>query len=110
MTKRQTRGQQALDAAAPRRSRGVVERACEADIRELGLLGTIPPGTAAIQAAYRAAGREVDRAKAEGDRWGEIGASRELRALRDQLGVNRPQETTGERAELLAAMSAEVHD
>lgn len=110
MAKRQTRGQQALDATAPRRSRGVVERACEDDLRELRIAGTLPPGTAAIQAAYRTAGREIDRAKAEGDRWGEIGASRELRALREQLGVNRPQETSGERADLLTAMSAEIHD
>lgn len=101
-------GQLSLDGGS--RTRGVVERACEADLRELRLAGTLPPGTAAIQAAYRSAGREVDRAKAEGDRWGEIGASRELRALREQLGLVRPQETTGERAELLTAMSAEVHD
>ena len=70
----------------------------------------MPVGTAAIQAAYRAAGREIDRARIEKDRWGEIGASRELRALRDQLGIVRPATSGDERVELLAAMSAEIWD
>lgn len=97
-----------LDAGS--RTVGTVERACATDLAELRKAGTLPPGTAAIQAAYRVAGREVDRAKREGDRWGELGASRELRALREQLGIDRPQTTGDERAAFLERMSATIHD
>lgn len=67
--------------------------------------GLLPGATVAIQVAYRNMGREVDRARREGDRWGIVAASRELRALRDQLGIVRPTATRDELREALAEFS-----
>lgn len=56
----------------------------------MGRAGLLPSSTTGIQKAYRAIGRELDRCIRERDRWGGLAASRELRSLRDQLGIQRP--------------------
>jgi hypothetical protein len=88
------------------RSRGTVERACAADLTEMGRAGLLPSSTAGVQKAYRAAGRELDRCIRERDRWGGIAVSRELRALRDQLGIQRPTSTRDDVREALEQLSA----
>ena len=88
------------------RSRGTVERACAADLTEMGRAGLLPASTAGVQKAYRAAGRELDRCIRERDRWGGIAVSRELRALRDQLGIQRPTATRDDVRDALAELSA----
>jgi hypothetical protein len=72
----------------------------------MGRAGLLPSSTAGVQKAYRAAGRELDRCIRERDRWGGIAVSRELRALRDQLGIQRPTSTRDDVREALAALSA----
>lgn len=97
-------GQLPLDTGD--RSRGTVERACAADLAEMGRAGLLPGSTAGVQKAYRAVGRELDRCIRERDRWGGIAVSRELRALRDQLGIERPTSTRDDVREALAKLSA----
>jgi hypothetical protein len=82
-------GQLPLGAAAPRR-KGSAERDAELDLRSLRAAATIPPGMKAIETAYRLIAREVDRAELEQDRYGKLNAARELRALRERLGVIQP--------------------
>lgn len=86
-------GQLPLDDAAPK-SKGTVERAAERDLRVLRGAGTIPDGMGALEAAYRLTARELDRAEREQDRWGKLNASRELRAVRERLGVIEPETGT----------------
>jgi hypothetical protein len=90
---KRTPGQLPLDDAAPK-VKGVVERASERDLRDLRSAGTIPQGMAALEAAYRLTAREVDRAEREADRWGKLNATRELRAVRERLGVIEPDNGT----------------
>jgi hypothetical protein len=71
----------------------------------MGRAGLLPSSTAGIQKAYRAAGRELDRCIRERDRWGGIAVSRELRSLRDQLGIQRPTATRDDVREALAELS-----
>lgn len=72
----------------------------------MALDGLLPAATGAIQTAYRNMGREVDRAKREGDRWGIVAASRELRAIREQLGIVYPTATSDAVGDALAQLSA----
>jgi hypothetical protein len=97
-------GQLTLDTTD--RARGTIERACAADLTAMRRAGLLPESTGAIQAAYRAVGRELDRCRREGDRWGGLAASRELRALRDQLGIVRPTSTRDDVRDALAELSA----
>jgi hypothetical protein len=99
-----TPGQLPLDTGD--RARGTVERACAADLLEMARAGLLPSSTAGVQKAYRAIGRELDRCIRERDRWGGLAASRELRALRDQLGIQRPTATRDDVREALAELSA----
>lgn len=87
-----------------------MERAAELDLRELRKLETIPAGMGALEAAYRLTAREVDRAEREADRWGKLNAARELRALRERLGVVVPESTGGEADEFWGSMSTPVRD
>lgn len=97
-------GQLSLDGRS--RSQGVIERACGTDLAYMSREGLLPAATSALQSAYRTIGREIDRAKREGDRWGLVAASRELRSLREQLGIVRPTATRDELREALAELSA----
>lgn len=99
--------QPSLFPRGPQR-KGVVERFAEQDLRELRRLETIAPGMKAIEAAYRLVAREVDRAESEGPDggWRKLNATRELRAVRERLGVLPPESSGDERDELLAALSA----
>jgi uncharacterized membrane protein YcjF (UPF0283 family) len=62
-----------------------VERAASADLRALRAEQLIPPGCAALEAAYRLMAREVDRAEREHDRYGKINTVRELVRVRQVL-------------------------
>lgn len=73
---------------------GTVERAAQSDLRTLRAAGSIPEGMGALEAAYRLTARELDRAEREQDRWGKLNASRELRAVRERLGVVVPETGT----------------
>lgn len=109
-SKRPTAGQLTLEAGAGRRRKGGVERAAEADLRELRKAESIPPGMGALEAAYRLVAREVDRTEAEGDRWGKLNAARELRATRERLGIVAPDMTGSEADEFWGRMSTPVRD
>lgn len=102
-------GQLPLDDAAPR-TKGTVERAAEADLRELRRESTIPTGMTAVAAAFRLTAREIDRAEREQDRWGKLNAARELRALRERLGVVAPAAGGGEADAFWESMSTPVRD
>jgi hypothetical protein len=109
MAKRgETTGQQSLTAKG--KYRGSHERAASADLVELRQLGSLPPGTASIQAGYRSLGRAMDQAEAEGNS-GRLGwlATQQLR-LRQELGISRPQASGDNIGEALAAMSAAILD
>lgn len=67
-----------------------MERAAELDLRALRSAGSIPDGMKAIEAAYRLTAREFDRAEEELDGWKKLNSARELRALRERLGVIEP--------------------
>lgn len=89
----------------------MTERDAAADLRQLGELELLPPGAAALARAYRLLAREMDRAEREGDRWGKIGAARELRATRERLGALVPLPADGDELEgLFARLSAEIRD
>lgn len=92
----------------PPARKGVVERFAEADLRELRKRETIAPGMKALEASYRLVAREIDRAESEGAEggWKKLNATRELRAVRAQLGIVAPESTGDERDELLAVLSA----
>ena len=92
---KRTPGQLPLDAATPRR-KGTVERAAELDLRELRKAKSIPDGMKAIEAAYRLTAREFDRAEEEREGWKKLNSARELRALRERLGVVAPAPADGE--------------
>lgn len=64
---------------------GAVERAAYADVRALRELNMLGPGTDALVAAYRKAGRLLDRADDAGKPWDAFAAIRELRATRVEL-------------------------
>lgn len=81
--RKRTPGQLPLDAG--NRKRGVVERAAGTDLRLLTQLELIPPGSKALEAAYRQLARELDRAETERDRYGTINAARELLRVRAAL-------------------------
>jgi len=91
-----------------RHPKGAVERFAEADLRELRRRETIAPGLKALEAAYRLVAREVDRAEAEGAEggWRKLNATRELRAVRERLGIVPPESTGDERDDLLASLSS----
>jgi hypothetical protein len=70
-----------LELAAAAHKRGTVERAAEADLRQLRQLEAMPAAATALAAAYRLAAREVDRAELERDRWGKAKSTATLREL-----------------------------
>jgi hypothetical protein len=65
---------------------GTVERAAAADVRELRRLELVGSGVTALEAAYRRAAKEIDRAGRARDVWAGLAAIRELRATRLELG------------------------
>jgi hypothetical protein len=97
-------GQLTLDADD--RTRGPHERDAGADLARMAREGLLPPSMKAIARAYRSMARELDRCRRDGDRWGSYAASRELRALRDQLGIVRPTATRDEVRDALEQLSA----
>ncbi len=108
MSSRQVVGQLPLDAS--RRSRGTAERDAGADLSELRRLELLPAASKAVQTAYRYLARELDRARAEGDRYGQINAAREILRIRAALGSTDPTATGDELQRLRDDLSAKIRD
>jgi hypothetical protein len=104
-------GQQSL-LAAQRRKRGTVERNAEADLRELRTYKALVPGMKALESAYKLMAREIDLAgdDVEGGTWKAINASREMRAVRERLGLVIPAAVGEEANAFWTSVSAPVRD
>jgi hypothetical protein len=88
--------------------RGAVELAAAADLVDLA--GRITDACAALEATYQLLAREIDRAEAEGDRYGKINTARQLQAIRRDLAPVRAEIDATTVDEFFAAMSAKIHD
>ena len=103
-------GQQSLLDAGRYRP-GAVERYASEDLRELRRYKALAPGMKALEAGYRHAAREVDRAEHDPDgSWKKMAALRELRHQRERLGILIPV-LAGEEADAFwSSVSTPVRD
>ena len=111
MTRKRPPAQDTLPLTGGARYRpGTVERAVQADVRQLRAMELLPPGVEALVQAYRLVGREFDRSERELDRWGKLGAARELRSLREDIGSLAPLPIDDEFDDQIERLAAALRD